>query len=138
MVTGVRAIIAAGRPDVAGRWLDACTAHLKTVAETAEPALAHARGLIALTEGSTAVARSALEDGVVGWDRLGRVWESSWARLDLAACHIRANRFADAVPLAAEVRATASRLDSRPLADRADVLLRRARGRSQSTNRGGH
>jgi DNA-binding CsgD family transcriptional regulator len=129
VVTGVRAIIAAGRPDAAGRWLEACTAHLHPVAETAEPALAHARGLIALSEGSTGVARSALEDAVVGWDRIGRVWESSWARLDLAACHIRANRFADAVPLAADVRTTASRLDSRPLADRADVLLRRARGR---------
>jgi DNA-binding CsgD family transcriptional regulator len=128
-VTGVRAIIAAGRPDAAVGWLKACTAHLDAVIETAEPALAHARGLIALSDGSTGVARSALEDAVVGWDRTGRAWESSWARLDLASCHIRANRFADAVPLVADVRATASRLDSRPLADRADVLLRRARGR---------
>ena len=48
---------------------DACAAHLDAVIETAEPALAHARGLIALSDGSTGVARSALEDAVVGWDR---------------------------------------------------------------------
>ena len=27
-----------------------------------------------------------------GWATLGRIWESSWARLDLAACLIRGNR----------------------------------------------
>ena len=41
---------------------------------------------------------------------------------------IRSNRFADALPLVVEVRTLASRLDSRPLADRADALQRMARG----------
>jgi DNA-binding CsgD family transcriptional regulator len=44
-------------------------------------------------------------------------------------CHLRSNRFADALPLITEVRTLASRLDSRPLADRAEALQRLARGR---------
>ena len=68
-------------------------------------------------------------EAVRGWDAKGRVWEATWARLDLAQCLIRSNRFAEALPLAVEARTVASRLDSRPLADRADALQRMARGR---------
>ena len=32
-----------------------------------------------------------------GWDRRGRAWEATWARLDLAHCLVRMSRFADAV-----------------------------------------
>jgi DNA-binding NarL/FixJ family response regulator len=74
------------------------------------------------------VARQALETAMDGWDARGRVWEATWARLDLANCLTRLNRFADAVALAVEARAVASRLDSRPLADRAAALQRMARG----------
>ena len=35
-----------------------------------------------------------------GWDDRGRVWEATWARLDLAQCLIRSNRFAEALALA--------------------------------------
>ncbi len=69
-----------------------------------------------------------MESAIDGWDERGRVWEATWARLDLANCFTRSNRFADAVALAVEARAVASRLDSRPLADRADALQRMARG----------
>jgi len=129
VVTGVRAEQAAGRPSAAATWLEACASELRGVPGVAGPALEHARGLVALADGATGVARGALETAVRGWDEKGRIWEATWARLDLAHCLIRSNRFAEAVPLAVEARTVASRLDSRPLADRADALLRMARGR---------
>jgi DNA-binding CsgD family transcriptional regulator len=128
VVTGVRAAQLAGRPADAASWLAACTDLLEPIAEVAGPALEHGRGLIALADGATGVARAALEEAVNGWDAKGRVWEATWARLDLAASHVRAGRFGEALPLAVEARATASRLESRPLADRADALQRMARG----------
>ena len=82
-----------------------------------------------MAAGSTAIARVALEAAVQGWTDRGRVWEATWARLDLAECLGRLNRFADSMALTVEARATASRLDSRPLAQRADVLHRNARAR---------
>ena len=79
----------------------------------AQPALDHGRGLVALAAGATGVARRALESAIDGWDERGRVWEATWARLDLASCLTRQNRFADAMVLAVEARSVASRLDSR-------------------------
>ena len=128
IVTGVRAEQAAGRPAAAEDWLAACSAHLSPTPAAAIPAFDHGHGLVALAAGATGVARAALEAAIDGWDELGRVWEATWARLDLANCLTRSNRFADAVALAVEARAVASRLDSRPLADRADALQRMARG----------
>jgi DNA-binding CsgD family transcriptional regulator len=128
VVTGVRAEQAAGRPAGAGAWLAACIEHLSAMPAVAQPALDHGRGLVALASGSTGSARDELEAAVRGWDERGRAWEASWARLDLASCLSRMTRYAEAVALAAEVRATASRLDSQPLAARADELLRQARG----------
>jgi len=96
--------------------------------EVARPALEHAGGLVALAAGATGVARPKLETAVGGWAERGRVWEATWARLDLANCLTRQNRFVEAAGLAAQARTVASRLDSRPLADRADVLQRMARG----------
>ncbi len=129
VVTGTRAILATDRPDVAGAWVDSCADHLDAVMEVAAPAIAHARGLVALADGSTGVARSALEEAVHGWDALGRTWEGAWARLDLATCGVRTNRFAEAVGLAGEVRALGDRIGSRPLAERAESIQRQARGR---------
>ena len=45
-----------------------------------------------------------LEAAIAGWDALGRTWEGLWARLDLAACLLRANRDAEAVALVRERR----------------------------------
>jgi DNA-binding CsgD family transcriptional regulator len=129
VVTGVRAFQAAGRPSDAAEWFDACVAHLGTLPEVATPAIDHGRGLVALSDGATGIARVALEAAVRGWDDKGRIWEATWARLDLANCLMRSNRFADAIALVTDARMTASRLDSSPLADRADALLRLARGR---------
>ncbi|MBF6604563.1 MAG: DUF2791 family P-loop domain-containing protein [Chloroflexi bacterium] len=128
VVTGVRAEQAAGRPEGAQAWLAACAEHVSALPAIARPALDHGHGLVALAAGATGVARQALEAALAGWDERGRIWEATWARLDLANCLTRSNRFAEAVVLAAEARAVASRLDSRPLADRADALQRMARG----------
>ncbi len=129
VVTGVRAFLGAGRPSDAGSWMTACAAYLGAIPEVASAALEHGTGLVRMAEGSTGIARSNLEAAVRGWDAVGRVWESTWARLDLAQCLVRSNLFADALALAVEARAVASRLDARPLAERADALQRMARGR---------
>src|SRR5207344_1546372 len=120
VVTGVRAEQAAGRPAEAEAWLEACTRLLAPIPTLASPALDHGRGLVALAAGATGVARQALASAISGWDGGERIWEATWARLDLATCLTRLNRFGDALVLAVEARAVASRLDSRPLADRAD------------------
>ena len=128
VVTGVRAAQQAGRPDEAEAWLDACAAHLAPIPSVARAALEHGRGLVALASGATGIARVSLEAAVAGWDERPRVWEATWARLDLASCLTRSNRFAEAVALTNEARALATSLDSRPLADRAETLQRMARG----------
>lgn len=128
VVTGVRAAQQAGRPAEAATWLEACATRLAPIPDVAGAALDHGRGLVALADGATGVARLALEAAVEGWDGHGRAWESTWARLDLAQCLVRSNRFAEAVSLAVKVRATADRLESDMLAERADDLQRMARG----------
>ena len=129
VVTGVRAAQAAGKPALAATWCDEMATELVDVRVVAGAALDHGRGLVALADGATGVARTALDAAIAGWDAKGRIWEATWARLDLAQCLIRSSRFAEALALAIEARTVASRLDSRPLADRADALQRMARGR---------
>ncbi len=128
VVTGARAAHAAGRPAEAATWLAACEAQLEPIRDVAGAASDHARGIVALADGATGIARGALESAVEGWDRRGRAWEGTWARLDLAHCLVRMNRFAEAVTVATEALAAAGRLQSPVLADRADGLLRMARG----------
>jgi DNA-binding CsgD family transcriptional regulator len=84
---------------------------------------------VSLTAGSTGSARASLDSAVRGWDGLHRIWEATWARLDLAACNLRSSRFAEAASLIAEARSTAVRLESPPLLARIDELARVARGR---------
>ena len=71
----------------------------------------------------------ALESAVDGWDRHGRAWEATWARLDLAHCLIRIEPVRRGrrrwPPQRARPR---RRLELPVLADRADALLRMARG----------
>jgi DNA-binding CsgD family transcriptional regulator len=128
VVTGVRAYQALRRPDGAERWVERVRVHLADW-ERAAPALAHADGLLRLAAGSTASARTSLEEAVAGWSGLARIWEASWARLDLAACLIRGNRHMEAVPVLDEVRATADVLGSKPLRVRVDELTSTARSR---------
>lgn len=130
MVTGARAYLAAGRPDAAARWCEGVTAHLARFGPRAAAAIAHGAGLVALANGATGAARRSLLDAVSGWDAIGRVWEASWARLDLASAFARAKRHASAVSLAGQVLDTAARLGSPALAARAEQALRQARGRT--------
>ncbi|MGP1674539.1 MAG: LuxR C-terminal-related transcriptional regulator, partial [Candidatus Limnocylindrales bacterium] len=128
VVTGVRAAQGAGRPADGATWLAACAELLGSIPAVAGAALEHGRGLVALADGATGIARIALAAAVVGWDEHGRAWESTWARLDLAHCCIRSTRFAEAVGHATDARTTALRLDARRLVHRAEELQRMARG----------
>jgi DNA-binding CsgD family transcriptional regulator len=129
VVTGTRAFLAARRPDEAERWLTRLREHLAGWEPIAGAALSHADGLVRLAAGSTGAAREALERAVRGWDERGRIWESTWARLDLAQCLMRSNRFGDAAVQLADVRMTAERLGALPLHARAEELARIGRGR---------
>ncbi len=133
LVTGTRASLALGDPGGAVRWVDLVEPELRrrSIPGTL-PAVDHARGLTLLAGGSTGRARESLEAAVHGWDTVSRVWEGTWARLDLATCLLRTNRPAEAVSLVEEVRSIADRLGSRPLTARATDLLREARARHPS------
>ncbi len=129
IVTGVRAYQLAGRPEDAERWLRAAAGFLASTPAFGPAALAHGEGLVALASGATGIARRELEAAVEGWDAIGRVWEASWARLDLASAFLRTNRFAAGVSLAGQVQATADALGSPALRERAESLVRHGRGR---------
>ncbi len=81
---------------------------------------------IALAAGSTGIgARWPSRPPSEAGPSVGRIWEATWARLDLAEClgrlePLRRFRW----PWRSRRGPTASRLDSRPLAARADVLQR--------------
>jgi len=128
VVTGARAAHVAGRPTEAAAWLADCEGRLDRIPAVAGVALDHARGIVALMEGATGIARAALESAVDGWDRRARAWEATWARLDLAHALIRTNRFADSLDVANAAQVTADRLGSPAMSDRAEILLRMARG----------
>lgn len=130
VVTGVRANLAARHPEDAERWLERLTSWLAGWEALARPALDHAEGLLRTASGATTTARALLAEAVVGWETKGRTWETAWARLDLAACLLRANRAGEALPVLRDVRALAERLESAPILARADELraLARARG----------
>jgi DNA-binding CsgD family transcriptional regulator len=129
VVTGTRAFLAANRPEEAGRWLERVGGHLAGWDAVAGPALAHAEGLVRLAAGSLVAARDALETAIRGWEDRGRIWEASWARLDLANSLMRSNRFGEASSLLSVVRSTAAAFGSDPLIRRADDLVRVGRGR---------
>ncbi|HUQ79356.1 MAG TPA: AAA family ATPase [Patescibacteria group bacterium] len=129
LVTGVRAYLAANEPERAESFATRLESFLADTPVLARASTDHARGLIRLAAGSTASARDGLEAAVRGWDDVGRIWEATWARLDLARCLARTHRGGDALALVADVRTTALRLDSAPLRDRADELAGLVRGR---------
>ena len=130
VVTGVRAALLDRRPEVAQKWLDRVTPMLAAWTDLSRPALDHAEGLLRTASGATVVARTALESAVSGWDARGRIWEATWARLDLAAALVRANRYGEAVPILDSVMTTARRLGSLPILRRAEELDRSARSRA--------
>jgi len=124
LVTGTRLHLAAGDPGAAAEWVERAGALLRhrSIPGTL-PAIDHASGLLHLAEGSTGLARTALERAAAEWTRLDRIWEGSFARIDLARCHLRANRRVQAIRLLNEATTEAKRLGSPVLeAAVADVL----------------
>jgi DNA-binding CsgD family transcriptional regulator len=132
VVTGARAYLAARRPGDAEASVERARTHLAGWESVAGAALNHADGLVRLATGSLSAAREALERAVRGWDERARVWEATWARLDLAYCLLRMNRHGDTVALIAQVRQTADQLGSPPLQSRADELARTSRARGKT------
>ncbi len=127
VVTGARAAIAVRRPEEAERWLDLVRAHLAGWA-MAEAALAHAEGLVQLATGKLTAARASLAVAVEGWQGRGRIWEASWARLDLAQCLLRSNRHGEMAAVWGQVLDAARTMGSQPLLSRAEELRRQGRG----------
>jgi DNA-binding CsgD family transcriptional regulator len=134
VVTGVRASLAAGDPQGARRWLG----HVEPVIASRAipgtlPALEHARGLIALADGATGQARTALRAAADGWQERGRVWEGTWAQVDLARAHVRANQPAEAGRLAAAAGESADALPAPGLARAArEIATSARRGRPEA------
>jgi DNA-binding CsgD family transcriptional regulator len=87
------------------------------------PAIDHGRGLVLLASGSTGKARVALEAAAAGWSERGRVWEGTWAVVDLARCAARANQRVDAARFAAAARTTALGLGAAPLVAAAEAAM---------------
>lgn len=127
VVTGVRAALLERRPELAQKWLDRITPMLLAWPDLARPALEHAAGLVKLASGSIVAARASLETAAAGWEARGRIWETTWARLDLAAALLRANRYGEAAPVLDAVIGVARRLGSLPLLRRAEELQRSSR-----------
>ena len=129
VVTGTRALLAARRPEEGERWLERARDHLAGWNPVSGAAISHAEGLLRVAAGSLSAGREALERAVRGWDERRRIWEATWARLDLARCLLRMNRHGDASAVIAEVRATALAVQSDPLLRQSDELGRAVRGR---------
>jgi DNA-binding CsgD family transcriptional regulator/tetratricopeptide (TPR) repeat protein len=125
--TGMRSLVAARRPDDGERWFARIREHLAGWEPIAGPAISHADGLLRLATGSLTIAREAFERAVRGWEERGRVWEATWARVDLASCLIRMSRYADASSHLVSARDTATSLESPPLTSRIDDLFDMAR-----------
>ena len=92
-------------------------------------AIDHADGLVRLANGSTGIAASSwARRSVAGTSEAGS-WEATWARIDLARCHLRANRPGDASLLLAEAETTATELGSAPLRVAVAEARRQLKGR---------
>ena len=124
LVTGCRALLGRGDPLAAGRWVERVAERLadRGIPGTL-PAIDHGRGLVHLAGGSTGKARASLEAAAAGWAARNRVWEGTWALVDLARCAARANQRADAARFATEARTAAVRLGSAPLQAAAEEAL---------------
>lgn len=133
LVTGTRANLALGDVGAADRWVSEVGGALqrRSIPGTL-PAIDHATGLVLLASGATGRARTSLDAASAGWSARGRTWEGAAALVDLAGCHLRANRLAEAVRIAEQASAAASALPSPSLVGRADEILRAGRARHPS------
>jgi DNA-binding CsgD family transcriptional regulator/tetratricopeptide (TPR) repeat protein len=133
LVTGTRLQLAGGDPRAAADWVDRAGALVTQRAIPGTlPAIDHARGLLHLADGSTGLARTALEAAEANWSSLGRTWEGSFSRIDLARCHLRANRRDQAILLARRAETDAGRLGSPVLQSAAAEVLAAATRRGSA------
>jgi DNA-binding CsgD family transcriptional regulator len=127
LVTGTRAHLAANDPLAARRWFDAVAPPIKARAIPGTlPALDHARGLLETADGATGQARASLAAAAIGWTGRRRIWEGTWAAIDLARVHLRANRRTEAARLATDARMVAAAQGAVAIVAAADDLLRAA------------
>jgi DNA-binding CsgD family transcriptional regulator/tetratricopeptide (TPR) repeat protein len=105
VVTGTRARLALRDPAAARDWL-ARTGRLLALRGIPGtlPALAHAEGLIAASEGRAARARELFDTALAGWTERRRFWERTQLLVDLARSAQRARRSGEAARFTAEAR----------------------------------
>ncbi|MFP5343734.1 MAG: helix-turn-helix transcriptional regulator [Candidatus Limnocylindria bacterium] len=116
LVTGVRAALAAGDPGAARAWTVEVGARVQARGIPGTlPAIDHARGLVELADGRTALAREHLGRAASAWQERGRVWEGTFAQIDLARALARAGLHGPAGQALAAARARAAPLGSPPI-----------------------
>jgi DNA-binding CsgD family transcriptional regulator/tetratricopeptide (TPR) repeat protein len=131
LVTGVRAFLELGDPGAARRFVGRAAPLIRHRGVPGTlPALDHAEGLLALAEGSTGRARTALAAAADGWSARGRVWEETQALVDLGRARFRAHQRAEASAAAESARSRAVGLPAPALEAAATALL-------ATTRRGG-
>lgn len=128
LVTGTRALLGARDPVGAASWAETVGGHLRHRAVPGTlPAIDHAAGLNALASGSPRAARVHLGAAADAWSVRSRVWEGTWARIDLAEAELRSNRISEAVRIASAARDRGTELGAPIVAERAASVLSRAR-----------
>jgi DNA-binding CsgD family transcriptional regulator len=128
VVTGTRAYLALGDPGKARDWLERVAVPIERRGIPGTLAsLDHGRGLVAAADGSTGLARTQLVAAAAGWRDRRRVWEGTWAQLDLARCHLRSNQRAEAVRAASAARDAALGLPAPTIARAAEEIIGRRR-----------
>lgn len=128
VVTGVRAALAAGDPQAARTWLASVEPPIRARAIPGTlAALDHAAGLVALADGATGRARTSLGAAADAWRYASRAWEGTWALVDLARAHQRANQPKDASRVAATAIEAAEALPAPAIARAAREIVAAAR-----------
>ena len=125
VLTGLRARLGRDDRESAAEWVRRVEAVLAARAIPGTlPALAHARGLLALADGDLDAAATALGEARAWWAERRRFWEGTWAELDLARCTAAAGRRAEASAYAKSARAAAEAAGAEVLVTAADELAR--------------
>ena len=126
-VTGMRGYLLLSDSQAARRWLARIEQSLSARGIPGTlVALDHARGLLAAADGATGQARAALGAAVQGWQDRGRVWEGTWAVLDLARTHLRSNQRSEAARVADAAARAAHRIGAPALEAAAAEIVKSA------------
>lgn len=126
VVTGMRALLAAGAVTRAREWLDESRGLIERRGiPGTEHSLAHAEGLLAVQERRFSAAKELLSSAADGWQGRHRWWEATRALLDQAEAARRTRSPAAAAALVAEARAAATRAGAAALVSLADAVDQR-------------